>query len=414
MKRMLAGWFARRYFLSRKSHAVINVIAGVSVVSIAVPVAAMIILLSVFNGFAALVRSMNSHFDADLTLTAREGGTFVVTALDTAALRRVPGVASVSYLLEQSALVEYRNRQALASVRGVDDAYSAAVPVGECISAGEYRVRLGDLDQVVLGRGLAYELGVRSLGESNAVLYALRRTGFSSLLPIEGYTRRQADVSGIYAADAETDSRYLFTSLRLAQELFTAPGRVSMAVIRVAEEARVAEVKRRIAGLVGAEFELRTRDELNASFYTIMQYEKWGIFLMSFLVLVIASFSIVGAVVMLVLDKRPSFVTLYAMGADTRFIRRIFYWEGALVGGLGALSGVVLGVALCLLQQHFGLIEIPADSFLVKSYPVLLRGGDIVAVVAAFTLVIGTITAVTVRRAVRTTDVVAVRLDEGQ
>ena len=281
-------------------------------------------------------------------------------------------------------MVEYRGRQAMAVVRGVDDAYAATVPVADCIAAGEYRVRLGDLDELVFGRGLAYELGIRSLGESDGILYALRRTGFSSLLPMEGYTRRRAGVAGIYAADAETDSRYVFTSLRLAQELFAYPDRVSMVAIRVADGARVSDVKRHVARTAGPDFDLRTRDELNASFYTIMQYEKWGIFLMSFMVLVIASFSIVGAVVMLVLDKRPAFVTLYAMGADTRFIRRIFYCEGALIGGLGAVAGIVLGVALCLLQQHFGLIEIPADTFLVKSYPVLLRGGDVAAVVLAF------------------------------
>ena len=136
-----------------------------------------------------------------------------------------------------------------------------------------------------------------------------------------------------------------------------------------------------------------------------MQYEKWGIFLISLLVLVIASFSIVGTVVMLVLDKRPEFVALGAMGADTRFVRRIFFFEGGLIGVLGAGAGVVLGVGLCLVQHYFGVIEIPADSFLVKSYPVLLRGGD----VAAFAVVMGAMTAVTVRRAVRADDMAAGR-----
>lgn len=193
---MLAGWFARRYFFSKKSHSVINLIAGVSVVSVAVPVAAMIVLLSVFNGFEQLVRSMNSHFDADLTLTPREGQTFGIESLDTAALRRLPGVEAVSLALEQSALMEYRGRQAMVTVRGVADGYDRVVPVAECITAGDYAVRLGDLDRLVVGRGVAYELGLRSLGESDGVLYALRRTGFSSLLPVEGYTRRQAEVAG--------------------------------------------------------------------------------------------------------------------------------------------------------------------------------------------------------------------------
>ena len=394
---MLAGWFARRYFFSKKSHSVINLIAGVSVVSVAVPVAAMIVLLSVFNGFEQLVRSMNSHFDADLTLTPREGQTFGIESLDTAALRRLPGVEAVSLALEQSALMEYRGRQAMVTVRGVADGYDRVVPVAECITAGDYAVRLGDLDRLVVGRGVAYELGLRSLGESDGVLYALRRTGFSSLLPVEGYTRRQAEVAGVFAADAQTDGRYLFTSLRLAQELFSYPDRASAAV------------KRRVAEAAGGAFEVRTRDELNASFYTIMQYEKWGIFLISLLVLVIASFSIVGTVVMLVLDKRPEFVALGAMGADTRFVRRIFFFEGGLIGVLGAGAGVVLGVGLCLVQHYFGVIEIPADSFLVKSYPVLLRGGDVAAVVAAFAVVMGAMTAVTVRRAVRADDMAAGR-----
>ena len=397
---MLAGWFARRYFFSKKSHSVINLIAGVSVVSVAVPVAAMIVLLSVFNGFEQLVRSMNSHFDADLTLTPREGQTFGIESLDTAALRRLPGVEAVSLALEQSALMEYRGRQAMVTVRGVADGYDRVVPVAECITAG---------DRLVVGRGVAYELGLRSLGESDGVLYALRRTGFSSLLPVEGYTRRQAEVAGVFAADAQTDGRYLFTSLRLAQELFSYPDRASAAVVRVARGARPAEVKRRVAEAAGGAFEVRTRDELNASFYTIMQYEKWGIFLISLLVLVIASFSIVGTVVMLVLDKRPEFVALGAMGADTRFVRRIFFFEGGLIGVLGAGAGVVLGVGLCLVQHYFGVIEIPADSFLVKSYPVLLRGGDVAAVVAAFAVVMGAMTAVTVRRAVRADDMAAGR-----
>ena len=248
-----------------------------------------------------------------------------------------------------------------------------------------------------------------AIGFLLAVLYALRRTGFSSLLPVEGYTRRQAEVAGVFAADAQTDGRYLFTSLRLAQELFSYPDRASAAVVRVARGARPEEVKRRVAEAAGGAFEVRTRDELNASFYTIMQYEKWGIFLISLLVLVIASFSIVGTVVMLVLDKRPEFVALGAMGADTRFVRRIFFFEGGLIGVLGAGAGVVLGVGLCLVQHYFGVIEIPADSFLVKSYPVLLRGGDVAAVVAAFAVVVGAMTAVTVRRAVRADDMAAGR-----
>ena len=399
---MLAGWFARRYFFSKKSHSVINLIAGVSVVSVAVPVAAMIVLLSVFNGFEQLVRSMNSHFDADLTLTPREGQTFGIESLDTAALRRLPGVEAVSLALEQSALMEYRGRQAMVTVRGVADGYDRVVPVAECITAGDYAVRLGDLDRLVVGRGVAYELGLRSLGESDGVLYALRRTGFSSLLPVEGYTRRQAEVAGVFAADAQTDGRYLFTSLRLAQELFSYPDRASAAVVRVARGARPAEVKRRVAEAAGGAFEVRTRDELNASFYTIMQYEKWGIFFIALLVLIIASFSVVGALAMLIVEKRDDISTLRALGADTGLVRAVFRTEGFLICGLGAVAGMTLGVAATLAQQYFGLIEIPAETFLTKSYPVEFRPTDLAVVAASFAAVAALLSNITVRRMIKT------------
>ena len=406
---MLPQLFARRYLFSSQSRSVVNLISGLSVAAVAMPVAAMIILLSVFNGFESLVKSMYSAFDADLTVSPRQGQTFAQRDLDTAALARIPGVGALSFTLEQSALLEHGGRQATATIRGVDDAYGAVFQLGDAVSAGEWRVRLGDLERLVVGQSMAWMLGIRSLADADVTLYAVRRGSFSSLLPLENYTRRTEPVGGVYTLDLETERTYVLASLRLAQELFGYPGRASALVVRLAPGADAAAVRKAVAEAAGDGFRVRTRDELRASFYRIMTYEKWGIFFIALLVLVIASFSIVGTVVMLVLDKRPEFVALGAMGADTRFVRRIFFFEGGLIGVLGAGAGVVLGVGLCLVQHYFGVIEIPADSFLVKSYPVLLRGGDVAAVVAAFAVVVGAMTAVTVRRAVRADDMAAGR-----
>lgn len=406
---MLAGWFARRYFFSKKSHSVINLIAGVSVVSVAVPVAAMIVLLSVFNGFEQLVRSMNSHFDADLTLTPREGQTFGIESLDTAALRRLPGVEAVSLALEQSALMEYRGRQAMVTVRGVADGYDRVVPVAECITAGDYAVRLGDLDRLVVGRGVAYELGLRSLGESDGVLYALRRTGFSSLLPVEGYTRRQAEVAGVFAA-RRPDRRPL--PLHLAQA-----GAGALLLSRSGVGGRGPRGPRRTSG--GGEAArgggggrgVRGAHARRAERFVLHDHAVREVGHLPHFA--------AGARHRLVLDRGDGGDARAGQaagvrrtgrhGADTRFVRRIFFFEGGLIGVLGAGAGVVLGVGLCLVQHYFGVIEIPADSFLVKSYPVLLRGGDVAAVVAAFAVVVGAMTAVTVRRAVRADDMAAGR-----
>ena len=187
---MLPQFFARRYLFSPKSRSVVNLISGLSVAAVAMPVAAMIVLLSVFNGFESLVKSMCSAFDADLTVSARQGQTFAADAVDTAALRRIPGVEAMSFVLEESALLEHGDRQATATVRGVDDAYEAVFPLSDAVAAGEYRVRVGDLERLVIGQSMAYMLGVRTLADADVGVYAVRRGSFSSLLPFDNYTRR--------------------------------------------------------------------------------------------------------------------------------------------------------------------------------------------------------------------------------
>ena len=218
---MLPQLFARRYLFSSQSRSVVNLIAGLSVAAVAMPVAAMIILLSVFNGFESLVKSMYSAFDADLTVTPRQGQTFAQGEIDSAALRRIPGVGALSFTLEQSALLEHGGRQATATVRGVDDAYAEVFALGDAVSAGEWRMRLGDLERLVIGQSMAWMLGIRSLADADVTLYAVRRGSFSSLLPLENYTRRTEPVGGVYTLDLETERTYVLASLRLAQEIVT-------------------------------------------------------------------------------------------------------------------------------------------------------------------------------------------------
>lgn len=398
---MLSLFFARRYLFSPQSRSVVNLISGLSVAAVAMPVAAMIILLSVFNGFETLVRSMYSAFDADLSITPRQGLTFPAAELDTAAVRRVPGVGAVSFTLEQSALLEHGGRQATATVRGVDDAYGDVFALDDAVTAGEWRVRLGDLERLVVGQSMAYMLGIRSLADADVTLYAVRRGRFSSLLPMENYTRRTVPVGGAFTLDLQTERQYVLSSLRLAQELFNYPGRASALVVRLAPDADVREVKRVVARIAGDGFRVRTRDELRASFYRIMTYEKWGIFFIALLVLLIASFSVVGALSMLIVEKRKEIETLRALGAATPLVRAIFRREGYLICGLGAVLGVVLGVGTSLLQQHFGLIEIPAETFLTKSYPVEFRFGDLAVVLTAFAAVAWVLSNLTVRSMIK-------------
>ena len=311
---MLTRFFARRYLFSPKSRSVINVIAGVSVLSFAMPVAAMIVLLSVLNGFGDFAKSMSSAFDADLTVAPREGQTFASAEIDSLALTRVKGVGVVSYLLEQQVLLERDGLQTMATLRGVDDRYTEVFPIEETIPLGSWSVRTGDLDRLVLGRDMARTLGIRSLVRAEVAVYALRRGSFSSLLPVDGYSVRRLDVGGLFFLDLESENEYALTSLRAAQELFDRPGRISAISVRVADGADAEKVRREIAGIVGDDFTVRTRDEMNALFFRLVAYEKWGVFFISLLVLVLASFSVVGTLVMLMIEKRDDVATLRALG----------------------------------------------------------------------------------------------------
>ena len=206
---MLALFIARRYLFSPKSHAVVNRIAALSVAAVAMPVAAMIVLLSVFNGFEGLVRSMATVFDADLTVAPRRGVVFRMQELDTAALRAVPGVEALSFVLEQKTLLERDGRQAAVTIRGVDDSYGEVVPVAGTVVSGGYGVRTGDLERLVLGQTMAYRLGIRSLADADVTIYALRRGSFSSLLPVGNFARRTVPAGGVFALDMETEQEFV-------------------------------------------------------------------------------------------------------------------------------------------------------------------------------------------------------------
>lgn len=407
---MLLGLFAQRYLFSTRSRSIVNLISGLSVVAVAMPVAAMIILLSVFNGFETLVKSMYSAFDADLTITPSRGATFDTRTVDSLLKGDHPRIAARSFVLEQSVLLEHDDNRTTATLRGVDDFYSEVFPMPDYITGGEWEVRFGDRERMSIGQSMAWQLGIHSLADSDIKVYAVRRNSFSSLLPFENYTARTLRVSGVYSVDTDTERTYVLSSLRFARELLGYENRASALLIRLCDPAHPEErptddFATRFAPALreelGDTFTVRTRSELRASFYRIMTYEKWGIFFISLLVLIIASFSMVGALAMLIVDKRHDISTLRALGADWGFIRSIFRTEGLLICATGALLGTVIGVGATLVQQYFGIIEIPADTFLTKSYPVVFRLWDLGAVLVSFAAIAAVLSHITVRNMIK-------------
>ena len=398
---MLATLFARRYLFSPKSRSVINLIATLSVVAVAMPVAAMVILLSVFNGFSELIHASHSLMEADLMITPREGQVFELDAAHRSTLDETAGVAAWSAVLEQSVLIEREGRQATTLLRGVDERYMEVVPLAETITYGEGRLQLGEIDHLLIGESLAVQLGLHSTVGAEATLYAVRRGGFSSLLPISNYKRREAAIDGFFRLDYQNDAQFILAPLRLAEELLDRPGRISAVALRCTSEQELATVQRALQAAWGEAFRIENRDERNASFYRLIRYEKWGIFFIALLVLVIASFSVVGALSMLIIEKRDERQTLHALGASDRLIRSIFRREGELICLLGGVLGLVLGLAVSLAQQHLGLIAMPIDSFITDSYPVRVQLDDLLLIAASFAVVAWGLSALTVRSMIR-------------
>lgn len=388
--------FARRYLLSRNSLSVINIISKVSIFAVGIPVAAMVILMSVFNGFDNLVKGMYTVFDPDLLVVPAEGKTFSMDEIPAEALY-AEGVEGFSFVLEESVLLQYRGRQTTARLRGVDASYDRVVPVRDVVYRGDYELRFGDMEQAVVGQGIAYDLGIRTALFDKLYVYAARRGEYSSLLPVDGYKVDGIFPAGIFSLDAETDRTYVLTTLEFAQNLLDYPNRASAIAVNTGD-ARQETVRKRLAAELGDEFNVMTRYEQKASMYRIMKLEKLGIFFISLLVLVIASFSIVGSLVMLILDKRPDVRIMFTMGADVKFVRRIFVGEGMLISGIGTAGGLVVGLLFSLVQQYFKLIKIGAPTFVVDAYPVLVRPLDIVAIAFVSMIVTWVINELTVRR----------------
>ncbi len=393
--------FARRYLFSRKSHSVINIISLVSALTVAVPVMALVVLLSVFNGLEALLQSLYRNFDPDITVSLAEGKRFDVDSLSYGRLMAVEGVGQVSYVLDENALLQYRSRQSVATMRGVDSNYTAVMPVDRAVVRGEYKLLHGERPQMVMGQGVAYALGVNLQLASPVEVYIPTVGRTSIFLPVGNYSREVAFPSGIFALDAETDSKYVIVSLDFAQEATGGKGKATSVGIKVDKGHSLNTVREKVQKEAGAAFTAKTRTEQRATVYRIMKYEKWGIYLIIVLVMVIASFSLVGSLVMMMIEKRKDTETLATMGAERRFLRRIFVAEGMLISGVGLALGLVLGVVLALLQQKYGFVQLGGTSFLIDAYPVELRPGDIAMVAVTVAAINYAISYFTVKNTLR-------------
>ena len=378
--------FALKYLTSRKSHSVINVIATVSLLAVVVPVAAMVILLSVFNGFESLVRDLYKVVDADIEVVAC-GGVGGVDEIDRQKIVSVEGVEAASMVVERQVLLSHNGNRATARLRCVDDEYRRVVPIEAFTSSGSAVLRYDDVDCLMLGEELVYELGIYTISASEIEVHSLGGGHIGSIMPTVAMHSEVLPLSGTFVIDRQHAASLALTSLRAASRMFGLENEADMVLVKVAEWASHEKVAERLREELGGEFDVTLREEKNEGFYAIMRYEKWAIFFVSLLVLVVASLSIIGTVIMLVIEKRDEQKTLLSIGADNRFIRGIFVREGLLIAGVGGVIGLVVGVAVTLAQQHFGFVKMPNGSFLIENYPVELQAVDLLTIFVVFVAV---------------------------
>ena len=392
----LEPYIAWRYLFSPKGHNAINIVSGISAAAVAVVTAAMICVLSVMNGFGALVEHMFSEFDPVLLVVPAEGQTLRTDTLPTASLYAREDIEAVSMQLEQTALIRYKDHQLPARVMGVDSLFTRTAHMDSIITDGFYSVWDGAFDRAVLGRGLAAQIGMNAHFTGALHLYAPKRTGRINMLrPDLSLQHEHAFIAGTFAVNQiEYDDQLMLVSLPLAQRLFDYDSCTATALrLQPKEGVKISNLKSQISNILGPGYRVLDRYEQQSDFFRILRIEKLLTIVLLVFILLIASFNIIGSLSMLIIDKRDDIRILSHMGADEPAIRRIFLLEGWLISSLGTLSGLVVGVLLCLGQQHFGWLKLGTGAeYVISAYPVQVQAPDIL-LVALIVLTLGFVAA---------------------
>ena len=380
----LAPFIAKRYLFAKKSHNVINIISAISAIGMAIGTAALIIIMSVYNGFDSLIRSMMSNVEPDLMITPATGKVFVPEGETYDWIYDQPSVKNMCGVLQEQVFINYDGQQGLAKAKGVDWIYEDETPLKDHIRDGEFKLHRGDVPLASVGSGLAYSMGINPRFVSPIEIYFPSRTRRLSMAnPISSIESIKVWPSSIFSVNNEVDAELMILPIEKMRELLEYDDEVSAVEIRLAEGTDGKELKRlqkEISTMLGPDFKVKDRFQQNESLYKMMRYEKAAIYMILIFIIIIIAFNIFGSLSMLIIEKRGDIETLRSLGAQDRLIRRIFVLEGWMISLTGLAAGLVVGTGFALLQQHFGFIKMPGQ-FIVQAYPVILSWTDILLTV---------------------------------
>lgn len=386
----LPSYIAGRYLVARKSHNVINVISAISAVGMAVGTAALIIIMSIYNGFDSLIKSMMGNVEADIAIMPAKGKTFVPEGDTYDWIYDQPEVKNMCSVLQEQVFINYDGKQSLATAKGVDWIYEEETPLKDCIIDGEFRLHKGDIPMACTGAQLAYSMGINPRFLSPIEIYFPSRTRRISLSsPASAIESVNVWPSGIFSISNDVDASLMILPIETMRELLEYDEEVSAVEIRIADNAGKDAVKRlqqEISSRLGPDFKVKNRFQQNESLYKMMKYEKAAIYMILIFIIIIIAFNVFGSLSMLIIEKTGDIGTLRSLGAGERLIRRIFVLEGWFISLAGLAGGLVAGIGFSLAQQHFGFIRMPGN-FVVQAYPVILSWTDIIITIAGVAVI---------------------------
>jgi lipoprotein-releasing system permease protein len=377
-------YIAKRYLIAKKSHNIINIISVISVIGLMVGTGALIIVLSVFNGFEDLVLGLFNSFNPDLKVTVVEGKTFTLSEEQSRKIKQIPGIAFVVETVEENALARFGDKQCIVMMQGVEEDFIKMTPLDSFMLNGRYTLGSSNKPAAVIGAGVAYYLGIYPEDFSVPMsLYLPKRTRKTLTgTPDQSFNIQPVHVAGVFAIQQEFDLSYVIVPISLARDLLEYKDEISFLEIGLKPGADQAAVIQGIRAVTGSGFEVKDHYQQQALLYRVYKSEKWAVFFILTLILVIAAFNMIGSLSMLIVDKKKDIAVLWSLGAGKSQIRKIFFTEGIMISLAGGLLGLFLGGLICLLQQEFGLLRLGGGegNYIVDAYPVKVQLLDFVYV----------------------------------
>lgn len=384
-----AFFLAWRYLFSKKEHNIINVISGISMIGIMVSTAALVVVLSVFNGMSDIIGGWFNALHADYEITLREGKSFSTDSIPLQQLRKLPDVKAVNEIVCDMALANYDERQELIYLKGVPAGYFRNHHFEQMVVDGDTNLYKLDQPCAVLGSGVAGSLEINLLSYELMKLYYPKRTKKNFANPADAFNTQYLMPSGVLSTNTNYDESYIFCPIEFVRELMNYNGEVTSVEVQLKEDANPSRVRSKIADILGDKYIIKDQQEQEDSLYKTMKSEKFMIYLILAFILILAAFNIIGALGMLILEKKTDTAVLFSMGASKSLIQRVFIYEGMMVSALGGLAGTLLGALICFLQQTFHIVKLGGGGahYIIPYYPVQIQISDLLMVMVTILLI---------------------------